>query len=410
MKNFNELLKKYAKLAVRTGVNVTENQTLVISAPISAVDFVRELTKEAYIAGAKYVQVDWNDEELSLIRYENGKDDIFDYFPRWKAETRETLAKEGAAFLSISAANPDLLKSIDPKLIARSTKAMGMAIKEYRNIVQKGNVRWSVISIPTVAWAKKVFPESTEEDAVLNLWEKIFTITRVDQEDPIVAWDKHVEILKTKSTLLNDKQYKYIHLKSEKTDLMIELPKNHIWIGGGSYDHNKNYYVANIPTEEIFTAPLKTGLNGVVYSTKPLNYSGNLIDNFSLTFENGKIVDFSAEQGYEVLKGLIETDEGSHYIGELALVPDDSPISNTDLIFYNTLFDENASCHLAIGSAYPSCVKDGTKMNQEELEKHGLNTSLTHVDFMIGSADLSVTGITESGEKHPIFTNGNWSE
>jgi len=409
MNNFNELLQKYAKLAVRTGVNIQENQTLVINAPITAKEFVRAISKEAYLSGVLDVQVDWHDEAMALIKFDNAPDNAFDYFPNWKAANKELLASEGAAFLSISASNPDLLKNVDPKKIARSRKAQGKAMDGFRTIMNKGNVRWSVVSIPTVEWATKVFPSLNQDDAIEKLWDKIFTVTRVNSGNPVEAWNNHINLMKTKTDLLNNKQLKSLHFKSTGTDLIIELPKNHIWVGGGLTDHNDIYYIPNMPTEEIFTTPLKTGVNGIVSSTKPLNYGGNLIENFTLTFKDGRIVDFSAEKGYETLKGLIETDEGSHYIGEVALVPDDSPISNTGLIFYNTLFDENASCHLAIGSSYPICIKDGTTMNKEQLEQHGLNTSITHVDFMIGSEELSIDGITESGDCMTLFSKGNWS-
>ncbi|WBW97529.1 aminopeptidase [Oceanirhabdus sp. W0125-5] len=410
MNNFNELLQKYAKLAVKTGVNIQENQTLVINAPITAKDFVRAIAKEAYSSGVIDVHVDWNDEEISLIKFNYANDNVFDHFPDWKATSKESLANEGAAFLSISASNPDLLKNVDPKKIARTRKAQGKAMEGFKTILNKGNVRWSIVSIPTDEWAMKVFPNLNKDDAVKKLWENIFTVTRVDSDDPVKAWDNHINLIKCKTDLLNKKQFKSLHFKSTGTDLVIDLPKDHIWVGGGLTDHKDIYYIPNMPTEEIFTTPLKTGVNGVVSSTKPLNYGGNLIENFTLTFKDGRVVDYSAEKGYEILKGLIETDEGSHYIGEVALVPDNSPISNTGLIFYNTLFDENASCHLAIGSSYPICIKDGTTMNKQQLEEHGLNTSITHVDFMIGSKELSIEGITESGERMPIFTNGNWSK
>lgn len=245
--------------------------------------------------------------------------------------------------------------------------------------------------------------------AIKKLWENIFNIVRIDKEDPIKAWEDHLNNLANKVNFLNDQKLTKLYYKSKDTDLTIELPKGHIWCGGGEYNKNKTYFVANMPTEEVFTLPLKTGVNGIVKSTKPLNYSGNLINNFTLKFENGKVIDFSAEEGYETLKKLIETDDGSCYLGEVALVPFHSPISDSNIVFYNTLFDENASCHLALGEAYPTCIENGDNMTKEELEKAGANNSLTHVDFMIGSSDLSIIGENSKGEKIEIFKNGDWA-
>jgi aminopeptidase len=409
MNNFDLLLKKYAELAVKVGVNIQNGQTLVINSPIECADFVRVAAKEAYKAGAKDVHIEWNDDELTLIKYMNAPEESLKEFPEWKAAPFETLAKNGAAFLSISASNPELLKSVDPSKIAEANKAKSKALKNYRECIMNSTVAWSVISIPTKAWARKVFSEVSEDEAIDKLWESIFKIVRIDNEDPIAAWNEHVNNMQSKVDFLNEKRFKKLHYVSNGTDLTIELPEKHIWEGPGEYNAEKTYFVPNMPTEEVFTLPLKTGVNGIVKSTKPLNYSGNLINNFTLTFKEGKIVDFTAEEGCEILKKLIETDEGSCYLGEVALVPYDSPISKSNIIFYNTLFDENASCHLAFGMAYPTCLEGGSEMNEEELEKAGVNTSLTHVDFMVGSKDLDITGETAAGEKFQIFKNGNWA-
>lgn len=409
MDNFENLLSKYAELSVRVGVNLQKGQTLVINSPIECAEFTRIVAKEAYKAGAKEVHVEWSDEEITLIKFMNAPEESFKEFPKWKAEGYEDLAKNGAAFLSISASNPELLKDVDPKRIAESNKTRSIALKKYREYIMNSTVAWSIVSIPTKAWSKKVFPNLSEESAIEKLWESIFKIVRVDKDSPIDAWNDHLDNLQKKVEFLNEKKFKKLHYISKDTDLTIELPEKHIWAGGGEYNSKQTYFVANMPTEEVFTLPLKTGVNGKVKSTKPLNYSGNLIDNFTLVFKNGKIVDFSAEKGYETLKKLIETDEGSHYLGEVALVPYDSPISNSNIIFYNTLFDENASCHFALGEAYPICLEGGSNMNEEELEKSGANISLTHVDFMVGSSDLDITGETRDGEVVHIFKNGNWA-
>ncbi|WP_099189430.1 aminopeptidase [Tepidibacter mesophilus] len=409
MNNFNENIKKYASLALNVGVNIQNGQTLIINSPIECAEFTRIVAKCAYEKGAKNVHVRWSDEDLALIKYLNAPDEAFDEFPKWEADGLEELAKNGAAFISISASNPELLKDVDSKRIAAANKARSLALKNYREYIMNSTVSWCVISIPTKAWAKKVFTDVSEDKAIQQLWDSIFKIVRVDNDDPIKAWNDHLNKLNHRVEFLNNKNFKSIHLKSKVTDLTIELPKDHLWAGGGEYNAKNTYFVANIPTEEVFTMPFKTGINGIVKNTKPFNYGGNLIDGFTLTFEDGKVVDFKAEVGYETLKKLLETDEGASYIGELALVAYDSPISNSNIVFYNTLFDENASCHLAFGMAYPTCIKNGTEMNSEELQKAGANNSLIHEDFMIGSADMNIIGETHEGEKIQIFKNGNWS-
>ncbi len=408
--NFQENLIKYAKLTVSTCVNVQMNQILCINAPIEAAPFVRLLSKEAFDLGAKDVHIFWSDPKSSLIRLNNADESVFSEYPNWLADGKVEFAKEGAAFLSISAPDPELFKDANPKYIAESNKASSIALKEYKKLVSTGNNAWGVVVYPTLEWAKKVFPTLSSDDALEKLWEKVFLVTRTTENDPVVAWKEHVTSLKTNMEKLNKKQYTKLFYKAPGTDLTVELPENHSWIGGGLTNNSGVYFVPNIPTEEAFTAPNKYGVNGTLASTKPLNYGGSLINDFSFTFKDGKIVDFSAKEGYETLERLIATDDGSSYLGEVALVPDDSPISNTDLIYYNTLFDENASCHFAIGNAYAMCVKDGTKMDKEELEANNINTSLTHVDFMIGSKDLQITGQLADGSIEDIFVNGNFAK
>ncbi|MGF7058381.1 aminopeptidase [Brassicibacter mesophilus] len=409
MKNFEVLLDKYAQLAVKVGVNLQQNQVLVINSPIECADFVRLVAKYAYEAGAKDVHVEWSDEQLTLMKYLNADDNVFNEFPKWKADAFEQFAENNAAFLSISASNPELLKNVDQQRIANFNKARGIAMKKFRHYTMNSIVSWSIVSIPTKDWAKKVFPSLAEEEAIEKLWEAIFNVVRINKEDPVKAWNDHIDNLSEKVKFLNEMKFKKLHLLSKETDLMIELPKGHVWAGGGELNAKDTYFVANMPTEEVFTMPLKNGVNGTVQSTKPLNYSGNLIDNFKLTFKDGKVVDFEAEKGYETLKKLIETDDGASYLGEVALVPYDSPISNSNIIFFNTLFDENASCHLALGMAYPTCIENGDKMSNEELEKAGVNNSLIHIDFMIGSKDLDIIAEKENGEKVQVFKNGNWA-
>jgi aminopeptidase len=407
--SFETYLEKYADLAVRVGVNIQKGQTLQINAPIAALDFVRLAAKKAYEAGAKHVYVDWTDEVLTRTKYDLAPDEAFLEFPAWKARANEELAEQGAAFLSIHAVNPDLLKGVSSERIANTTKATGQALETFRRYIQSDKVSWTVLAVPTKEWAAKVFPEAEEEEQIAKLWDAIFYATRVNLDNPVQAWREHRAHLQGKVDYLNQKHYTALHYTAPGTNLTVELAEKHLWVGGGSENENGIPFIANIPTEEVFTVPLKTGVNGYVTSTKPLNYGGNVINNFTLTFKNGRIVEIKAETGEEILKQLIDTDEGSHYLGEVALVPHKSPISDTNIIFYNTLFDENASCHFAIGSAYAFNLEGGKTMAKEELEKNGANTSITHVDFMIGSAELSIDGITQDGKREPVFRNGNWA-
>ena len=408
--NKENLLKKYAKLAIYQGVNVQKNQTLVISSPIECAKFTRMLVEEAYIKGAKEVVVQWNDELTGKLKYKYSPMEVFETVPEWVKESRLSYAKEGACFLSISASDPELLKDVDPKKVATFRKSSSIASREFSSRLMSNENAWSIVSIPTVGWAKKVFPNVSEDEAVEKLWDAIFKIVRVDSQDPVKAWEEHKNTLKKNMDFLNSKRFKSLHYtNSLGTDLIIQLPEKHLWAGGAEFTQDGTEFIANMPTEEIFSMPKKTGVNGKVVSSMPLNYGGNLINNFSLTFKDGKVIDFSAEEGYETLKNLLDTDEGAKYLGEVALVPYNSPISNSNIIFFNTLYDENASCHLAFGKAYSLCIKDGEKMSEEELLKEGANDSLTHVDFMIGTKDLQITGTTYDNEKFDIFVNGNWA-
>jgi len=409
MTTFEQKLEKYAELGVKVGVNIQQGQTLMINAPISTADLVRKISKKAYETGAKHVYVEWYDDELTRIKYDLAPAEAFREYPMWKVRGYEELAEQGAAFLHVVASNPDLLKGVDPERIAAFNKAAGKAAEKYKEYIIADKVSWSILAAPSKEWAAKVFPDADEKEQINKLWDAIFKATRIDKEDPVMAWQEHNQRLQQRVELLNEKKYKKLHYKGPGTDLTIELPEKHLWIGGGSINDQGTTFMANMPTEEVFTLPLKEGVHGVVTSTKPLNYSGTLIENFTLTFEKGKIVHFTAEKGYETLKRLIDTDEGSHYLGEVALVPHDSPISNSNLIFYNTLFDENASCHLAIGSAYTTCLEGGTDMSQEEQKENGVNNSITHVDFMIGSAELNIDGETKEGTIEPVFRQGNWA-
>lgn len=403
-------LRKYAELAVKTGVNIGKGDILVVNSPTECFQFTRFIVEAAYQAGAKEVVVHWGDEVVLRDRFLYASEEVFETIPNWQVESVTYYSNQGASFLSIYATDPTLLKDADPKRVANYNALRRKSLKEHYDKIMSNQNRWSIVSIPTNSWAASVFPNLSLEDSVKKLWKAIFSIVRADQENPIEAWKKHNENLYRRREALNNKKFKKLYFKNSRgTDLVVELPKKHIWLGGGDKDLNGVDFVANIPTEEIFTLPKKDGVEGVVVSSKPLVHNGNIIDNFKLRFEKGRVVEFSAEKGLETLKRIIDTDEGSKYLGEVALVPYDSPISNSGIVFFNTLYDENASCHLALGEAYSSCFEKGDTLTLEEKENAGINNSLNHVDFMIGTEDMNITGETEEGEKISIFENGNWS-
>ena len=405
------LLENYAQLIIKIGLNIQKNQTLVITSPIEGAEFVRIVGEVAFNEGARDVVLNWGDEKFSRMRFLKAPEEVFEEFPQWKRDFYLHYIKEGAAFLSISASDPELFMDVDPSRMAKANKTINTALREYRESIMSNKNTWCVASIPTLSWAKNVFPHLPQEKVINKLWSIILKAVRIDGGDFINQWKEHNKNLRKTREFLNNKNFKTLHYKNSLgTDLTVELPKDHIWLGGSEFTPAGIEFNANIPTEEVFTLPKKTGVNGKVVSTKPLNYNGNLIEDFSLRFKEGKIIDFTAEKGYETLKNIIETDEGSYYLGEVALVPYDSPISNLNILFYNTLFDENASCHFAFGKAYPVCLKDGQNMNKEELKKAGVNDSLVHTDFMIGSRDLEIVGTTWNGDKVEIFKNGNFVE
>jgi aminopeptidase len=408
METFEHYLDKYAELAIRVGLNVQKDQTVVIMTPISCAEFVRKLTKKAYDAGAKDVVIDWDDDEVKALRLKHAPESTLREYPMWRANGLEEMAKNDAAFLQIYAPNSDLLKDVDPERVAISSKTAATAREGFLNYMRNNQVSWLMVSYPTAEWSAKVFPNLNEAERVQKLWEQIFKLTRVDKEDPVAAWNEHIETLTGKQDMLNTKKYKQLHFQAEGTDLYIELAPKHQWVAAGSETEKGVFFIPNIPTEEVFTMPAKTGTNGTVRSTLPLSYQGSLIDGFTLTFENGKVVKATAEVGQEVLNKMLDMDEGARYLGEVALVPYDSPISNSGLIYYNTLFDENASCHIALGNSYPFTIEGGTSMSLEELNQNGFNKSLIHVDFMIGSADMAIDGLSEDGTREPLFRNGNW--
>ncbi|KFE41289.1 aminopeptidase [Staphylococcus agnetis] len=408
--NLNEKLQQYAKLLVTVGLNVQQGQPVFIRSTVDAVEFTRMIVKEAYHLGASDVRVQYADPILTRLSYEH--EDVAFFNQEVKAydvDVRMDYVQRGACSLALITEDPDLLNGIDSEKLKAAQIQKSKAFKPYMVASQKNEFPWLVACYPSKAWAKRVYPDLDADVAFDRFLDDILEIVRVDGNDPVENWKQHTALLKEKADMLNAKAFTALHYKSKGTDLMIGLPKGHIWEDATSYTQKGQAFVANIPTEEVFTAPDAMHVNGYVSNTLPLSYNGTIIDGFKLTFKEGEVVDFTAEKGEAVLQSLLDTDEGAKRLGEVALVPHDSPISNRNTIFYNTLFDENASCHVALGSAYAFNLKGGTEMTEDELKAHGLNNSLTHVDFMIGSKDLDIYGVTEQGEEVPIFKNGNWA-
>lgn len=410
MTNIEKNMEKLADLVVKKGVNVQNGQPVLLRCPVERADFARLVAKKAYERGAVEVVMQWSDDPLTLMKFENAPVEHFEEVPDWMVQRTKYYMEKGACVISVAATDPELLKDVDPKKIATWSKAFSAANKENMKYTMNDLNSWCVVSVPTVGWAKRVFPDVSEDEAMEKLWNAIFYTTRTDKDDPVSAWDEHIGVMDRHAAVLNEKQYKKLHYKNSLgTDLEVELPENHIWISGGSENAKGDVFIANMPTEEVFTLPKRTGVNGKLYSTKPLNMSGNLVDEMVFTFENGKVVDYDAKVGKQHLTDLFDVDENARYLGEVALVPYDSPISNSGLLFYNTLFDENASCHFAFGKAYPTCIKGGVDLSDEELLEIGVNDSLIHEDFMVGSKDLEITGELPNGEVEYIFKDGNWA-
>ncbi|NBI30026.1 aminopeptidase [Chengkuizengella marina] len=409
MSEFESKLDKYAEAVVKVGLNIQKDQDVYITAPVFATNFARKVVKHAYLAGARQVLVDYHDDELDLLKYQLASEEGLKAFPTWKSKGKIEMADNNATFLGIRSKNPELLKDVDPERLAIVDKVSRTENREYsQNYISTGRISWTLVSYPSPEWATLVFPKLTEEEAVEKLWDTMFEVTRINKENPVEGWKEHMQGLETRADILNKKKYKKLHYKAKGTDLTIELHKDHKWMCAKFTNAKGTKFVPNMPTEEVFTIPFKYGVNGTVASTKPLNYNGSLINHFSLTFKEGKVVDFNADEGYDILKNLLSIDEGAKYLGEVALVPHDSPISNSNLVFYDTLYDENASCHIALGNALQTCVENVKEKSKEDLQAMGFNESLTHVDFMIGSGELDIDGETEDGTKEAIFRAGNW--
>lgn len=403
--------KKYAELIIKEALAVQkrENPIIWINANTENLPFARELTKMAYECGAAEVKVNINDEVLSRLNMEGMSEERLAHFGEYKLDERMDYIKDGVAFISITGSDPDLFKGIDPKRLQIRNRASSKVMKPAMKYTMNDINSWTVVGYPTKAWAKNVFPDLDEDEAFERLKTEIFKTVRLDHEDPVAAWEEHLDKLAKRGEVLNNLQLKELHYKTDRgTDFRIGLPENHIWVGAESKDDRGYRFLPNLPTEEIFTAPDNRVAEGIVYATKPLNLSGSLVEDFWIRFEDGKAVEVGAKKGEDQLKELISRDEGACRLGEVALVSVKSPINTSGLIFYNTLFDENASCHLALGAAYPTCVEGGVDMNDEELKAHGINDSQIHDDFMIGDETLSIVGIDKDGKEHQIFKNGDF--
>ncbi|CXY55277.1 aminopeptidase [Staphylococcus aureus] len=412
MTNYKEKLQQYAELLVKVGMNVQPKQPVFIRSSVETLELTHLIVEEAYHCGASDVRVVYSDPTLKRLKFENESVEHFanHELKSYDVEARMDYVKRGAANLALISEDPDLMDGIDSQKLQAFQQQNARAFKGYMESVQKNQFPWVVAAFPSKAWAKRVYPELSVEEAYIKFIDEVFDIVRIDGNDPVENWRQHIANLSVYAQKLQQKNYHALHYVSEGTDLTVGLAKNHIWEDATSYVNGKEQaFIANIPTEEVFTAPDRNRVDGYVTNKLPLSYNGTIIDQFKLMFKDGEIIDFSAEKGETVLKDLINTDEGSRRLGEVALVPDDSPILNRNTIFYNTLFDENAACHLAIGSAYAFNIQGGTEMTVEEKIASGLNDSNVHVDFMIGSSDLTIYGIFEDGSKELVFENGNWA-
>ena len=404
------VLEKYAELIVRIGLNLRAGQRLMINAPIETVDLVRVITAQAYQAGARLVDVLWVDDQLNLIRFQVAPRDSFEEISEWRIKAAEDHFRRGDAYLSLLAQNPDLLKGQDAKFIGIATQARMKASMPLSDLVSHNVANWLVVSLPVESWAVKVFPELTPADAVSRLGEEIVRIVRLDQPDPVAAWRQHLGQLQARRDFMNERRFSALHFLGPGTDLTVGLPGGHVWEGGDSMAANGIRFAPNMPTEEIFTLPHRERVNGFVKASLPLSYSGQMIEDFGMTFRDGAVVECHATQGQELLRQLIAVDDGASRLGEVALVPASSPVAKAGRLFYNTLFDENAASHLAVGRAYASTLQGGESMKEEEFFAAGGNQSMTHVDFMIGSAQMNVDGILPDGSSQALMRQGEWTQ
>lgn len=405
-----ELLKKLADLAVEVGANVQEGQTVWVNGSVESKELVRLIVESAYNRKAKKVVVNWNDAYVSRLGYDGMTAVTLEEISQWTIDKFKEFTELDGCVISIASPIPSINAGVDPEKMQRAAMASSKALEFYRGHMMGNKAQWTIVAASNKAWAEKVFPNLKGEEAIEALWDAIFAASRVTEtNDPVKEWEDHNARLLAHNKILNDFNFEKLVFKNSKgTDLEVGLIENHIWAGGGEHTPKGRYFNPNIPTEENFTMPAKFGVNGKVVATTPLDYQGNLIEDFYLVFKDGKVVEYDAKKSKEALDNLINYDEGSSYLGEVALISHDSPIQNSGILFYNTLFDENASCHLALGRAYPMNVKDGNDMSPEELTKIGSNLSMTHVDFMFGSEDMDIVGVQKDGTKVQVFKNGNF--
>jgi aminopeptidase len=408
--NFKENLAKYAKLLVSTGINVQPGHTVQLTIAVDQAELARLIVKEAYALGAAEVLVNWSDDVIARERLVNVDVERLEQVHPQRVTEMNYLLEHKSSRLVVLSDDPGAYDGVDPEKLSRSARAISQALNPMRQATQANKISWTLGAASGLEWAKKVFPNATsDEEAVDLLWDQIFKTCRIYEEDPIKAWEEHEARLVAKAKVLNDEQFVKLHYTAPGTDLVLGMPKNHLWEAAGSINAQGEKFIANMPTEEVFTAPDYRVADGYVTSTKPLSYNGNIIEGIKVTFKDGEIVDVTAEKGDEVMKKLVFDNAGARGLGEVALVPDKSPISQSGVTFFNTLFDENASNHLAIGQAYAFSIEGGTEMSQEELKEAGLNRSDVHVDFMIGSNKMNIDGIREDGTRVPIFRDGEWA-
>ncbi|MGC4385229.1 aminopeptidase [Streptococcus suis] len=410
LSNFKENLAKYAKLLVSTGINVQPGHTVQLTISVEQAELARLIVKEAYAHGAKEVLVNWLDDVIARERLVNVDVELLEQVHPQRITEMNYLLERKASRLVVLSEDPGAYDGVDPEKLSRNARALSQALNPMRQASQANKISWTLGAASGLEWAKKVFPNAaSDEEAVDLLWDQIFKTCRIYEEDPIKAWEEHEARLVAKAKVLNDEQFVKLHYTAPGTDLVLGMPKNHLWEAAGSVNAQGEHFIANMPTEEVFTAPDYRVAEGYVTSTKPLSYNGNIIEGIKVTFKDGEIVDVTAEKGDEVMKKLVFDNAGARGLGEVALVPDKSPISQSGVTFFNTLFDENASNHLAIGQAYAFSIEGGTEMSQEELKEAGLNRSDVHVDFMIGSNKMNIDGIREDGTRVPIFRDGEWA-
>ncbi|MCU1321927.1 MAG: peptidase aminopeptidase [Acidobacteriaceae bacterium] len=407
---FEQKLDRLAEVAVKIGLGLRAGQELVMTAPIDALPLVRRITEHAYKAGAVLVTNFYSDDPAILARYQYGPDASFDFAPVWLQDGIAAAFKSGAARLAIAGANPALLSGQDPARVSRVNIAVSKASKQAMELITRHEINWTIVACATPEWAKLVFPNEPVDIAVEKLWEAIFVASRIAVDDPVAEWQQHGAKLKQRVDMLNAKRFSALHFKSADglTDLTVGLADDHLWAGGGTTAGNGIYCQPNIPTEECFTTPHKDRVDGIVRASKPLSHQGSLIENISVRFEAGKIVEATASAGEDVLNRLISTDEGARRLGEVALVPHSSPIAQSGVLFWNTLFDENAASHIALGQAYSTCLIGGEKMDAAQLAALGANSSLIHVDWMIGSGSMDVHGVNPDGTSEPLMRRGEW--